>query len=176
MGSSNISISKKHLKLIEKPKSFAKNPDPLQKGMGKQQLVGEEWSRGTILHTYQQRTSTHAALTGKGHRRGDLALAPGSFAAESGNCSFLCALYRCHPMPLPSVYPKTTQQPSATCLTPVCSNLPPVSTTYNTVFYGWSASLQRCNTWCYLLEEKSLSIFYSEYFLHWFFQIIHSVN
>lgn len=93
-------------------------------------------SRGVNPHTYQQRRSAHVALIRKGHRRVDLALAPGSFAAESGNCSFFCACYRwsaarvlSYATVKPSIYLKNTQRPSATQLTHMCSNFSPVSIT-----------------------------------------------
>lgn len=130
VGPSVISISKKHLKLKKKTNSLYKM------SWGGGSLWERTRSRGVNPHTYQQRRSAHVALIRKGHRRVDLALAPGSFAAESGNCSFFCACYRwsaarvlSYATVKPSIYLKNTQRPSATQLTHMCSNFSPVSIT-----------------------------------------------
>ena len=126
VGPSNISISKKHLK-------FKKTNNSLYKrSWGDSSLWERNRSREVNPHTYQHMLP----LLKKGHRMVDLAVAPGSFAASSGDCSFFCALYRwpaarvpSYAAVKPSVYLKNTQWPSATWLTHMCSNLPPVSIT-----------------------------------------------
>lgn len=175
MGSSSISISKKHLKLIKKPQILCKKPRSSTKGYGEAAACGRgmiQRHNPTHIPTKDINTCcpywkrTQEGRSGSGTRKlcswVRQLLFPLCFIQMPSYATAKC---------LPQNHPTTLCH-----MPPVCSNLPPVSTTYNTVFYGWSASLQRCDTWCYLLEEKSLSIFYSEYFLHWFFQIIHSVN
>lgn len=112
-------------------------------------------SRGVNPHTYQQRRSAHVALIRKGHRRVDLALAPGSFAAESGDCSFFCACYRwsaarvlsyanCEAKCLPQKHPATL------CYTGHSHVLKFFTSIHHSnreiVLYGGSTSLQRCDT------------------------------
>lgn len=124
VGSSKISISKKHLKFIKTTNPLQKKPDPLQKDLGRQQLVGEEWSRGIIPHTYQQRISAHVALTGKGHRSGSSArklcswvrqlLFPLCFLQMA--CSDSAILCHCQAECLPQNHPTTLCHTPHSCV------------------------------------------------------------